>query len=77
MSVNLVDFEEGIGEVEGKMDCVSGVSGEDEKVDIKMDEEVDGVGEKRVEVRGKMLGDVGGWEIGEVGGDGEGGYRVD
>ena len=47
MSLNFLDFEQPIAELEAKIDSLTAVSRQDEKLDINIDEEVHRLREKR------------------------------
>lgn len=49
MSLNFLDFEQPIAELEAKIDSLTAVSRQDEKLDINIDEEVHRLREKSVE----------------------------
>lgn len=50
MSLNFLDFEQPIAELEAKIDSLTAVSRQDEKLDINIDEEVHRLREKSVEL---------------------------
>ncbi len=56
MSLNFLDFEQPIAELEAKIDSLTAVSRQDEKLDINLDEEVQRLREKSVELTRKFLG---------------------
>lgn len=53
MSLNFLDFEQPIAELEAKIDSLTAVSRQDEKLDINLDEEVQRLREKSVELTRK------------------------
>lgn len=53
MSLNFLDFEQPIAELEAKIDSLTAVSRQDEKLDINIDEEVHRLREKSVELTRK------------------------
>ncbi|VFS72252.1 Acetyl-coenzyme A carboxylase carboxyl transferase subunit alpha [Kluyvera cryocrescens] len=55
MSLNFLDFEQPIAELEAKIDSLTAVSRQDEKLDINIDEEVHRLREKSVELTRKNL----------------------
>ena len=55
MSLNFLDFEQPIAELEAKIDSLTAVSRQDEKLDINLDEEVQRLREKSVELTRKIL----------------------
>ena len=54
MSLNFLDFEQPIAELEAKIDSLTAVSRQDEKLDINIDEEVHRLREKSVELTRKI-----------------------
>lgn len=63
MSLNFLDFEQPIAELEAKIDSLTAVSLRDEKFDINLDEEVQRLREKSVELTRKIFSDLGAWQI--------------
>ena len=63
MSLNFLDFEQPIAELEAKIDSLTAVSRQDEKLDINIDEEVHRLREKSVELTRKIFADLGAWQI--------------
>lgn len=59
MSLNFLDFEQPIAELEAKIDSLTAVSRQDEKLDINLDEEVQRLREKSVELTRKIFSDLG------------------
>lgn len=57
MSLNFLDFEQPIAELEAKIDSLTAVSRQDEKLDINIDEEVHRLREKSVELTRKIFAD--------------------
>ncbi len=55
MSLNFLDFEQPIAELEAKIDSLTAVSRQDEKLDINLDEEVQRLREKSVELTRKIF----------------------
>ncbi|MEN1205906.1 hypothetical protein AAIG93_35945, partial [Pseudomonas aeruginosa] len=55
MSLNFLDFEQPIAELEAKIDSLTAVSRQDEKLDINIDEEVHRLREKSVELTRKIF----------------------
>ncbi|VTN14191.1 Acetyl-coenzyme A carboxylase carboxyl transferase subunit alpha [Raoultella terrigena] len=62
MSLNFLDFEQPIAELEAKIDSLTAVSRQDEKLDINIDEEVHRLREKSVELTRKIFADLGAWQ---------------
>lgn len=65
MSLNFLDFEQPIAELEAKIDSLTAVSRQDEKLDINLDEEVQRLREKSVELTRKIF-DLGAWQIAQL-----------
>ncbi|NUA45352.1 Acetyl-coenzyme A carboxylase carboxyl transferase subunit alpha [Dickeya solani] len=66
MSLNFLDFEQPIAELEAKIDSLTAVSRQDEKLDINLDEEVKRLREKSVELTRKIFADLGAWQIAQL-----------
>jgi acetyl-CoA carboxylase carboxyl transferase subunit alpha len=66
MSLNFLDFEQPIAELEAKIDSLTAVSRQDEKLDINLDEEVGRLREKSVELTRKIFSDLGAWQIAQL-----------
>ncbi|MGP4123874.1 MAG: acetyl-CoA carboxylase carboxyl transferase subunit alpha [Sodalis sp. (in: enterobacteria)] len=66
MSLNFLDFEQPIAELEAKIDSLTAVSGQNEKLDINLDEEVQRLREKSVELTQKIFSDLGAWQIAQL-----------
>ncbi len=66
MSLNFLDFEQPIAELEAKIDSLTAVSRQDEKLDINLDEEVQRLREKSVELTHKIFSDLGAWQIAQL-----------
>lgn len=66
MSLNFLDFEQPIAELEAKIDSLTAVSRQDEKLDINLDEEVQRLREKSLELTRKIFSDLGAWQIAQL-----------
>ncbi len=66
LSLNFLDFEQPIAELEAKIDSLTAVSRQDEKLDINIDEEVHRLREKSVELTRKIFADLGAWQIAQL-----------
>ncbi|WMQ74979.1 MAG: Acetyl-coenzyme A carboxylase carboxyl transferase subunit alpha [Sodalis sp.] len=66
MSLNFLDFERPIVELEVKIDSLIAVSRQDEKLDINLDEEVQRLRQKSVELTRKIFSDLGAWQIAQL-----------
>lgn len=66
MSLNFLDFEQPIAELEAKIDSLTAVSRQDEKLDINLDEEVQRLREKSVELTRNIFSDLGAWQVAQL-----------
>ncbi|WOO49094.1 acetyl-CoA carboxylase carboxyl transferase subunit alpha [Hafnia alvei] len=66
MSLNFLDFEQPIAELEAKIDSLTSVSRQDEKLDINIDEEVSRLREKSLELTRKIFSDLGAWQVAQL-----------
>lgn len=66
MSLNYLDFEQPIAELEAKIDSLKSVGRHDEKLDINLDEEVQRLRDKSVELTRKIFSDLGAWQIAQL-----------
>lgn len=66
MSLNFLDFEQPIAELEAKIDSLTAVSRQDKNLDINLDEEVQRLREKSVELTRKIFSDLGAWQIAQL-----------
>ncbi|MBC8944071.1 MULTISPECIES: acetyl-CoA carboxylase carboxyl transferase subunit alpha [Xenorhabdus] len=66
MILNFLDFEQPIAELEAKIDSLTAVSRQDEKLDINLDEEVQRLREKSVELTRKIFSDLGAWQVSQL-----------
>ena len=66
MRLNFLDFEQPIAELEAKIDSLTAVSRQDEKLDINLDEEVQRLREKSVELTRKIFSDLGAWQVAQL-----------
>lgn len=66
MSLNYLDFEQPIAELEAKIDSLKSVGRQDEKLDINLDEEVQRLRDKSVELTRKIFSDLGAWQIAKL-----------
>lgn len=55
MSLNFLDFEQPIAELEAKIDSLKSIGLQDEKLDINLDEEVKRLREKSLELTQKIF----------------------
>lgn len=66
MSLNYLDFEQPIAELEAKIDSLKSIDRQDEKHDINLDEEVLRLREKSLELTRKIFSDLGAWQIAQL-----------
>ncbi|VAY02207.1 Acetyl-coenzyme A carboxylase carboxyl transferase subunit alpha [Arsenophonus endosymbiont of Aleurodicus dispersus] len=66
MSLNFLDFEQPIAELEAKIDSLTTVNRQDTKLDIDLDEEVARLREKSFELTLKNFSDLGAWQIAQL-----------
>lgn len=66
MSLNFLDFEQPIAELEAKIDSLISVNSRDDKLDINIDEEVHQLREKSLELTRKIFADLGSWQIAQL-----------
>ncbi|MDX7987903.1 acetyl-CoA carboxylase carboxyl transferase subunit alpha [Xenorhabdus sp. 12] len=66
MSLNFLDFEQPIAELEAKIDSLTAVSRQDEKLDINLDEEIQRLREKSLELTRKIFSDLGAWQVSQL-----------
>ncbi|KLN47196.1 acetyl-CoA carboxylase subunit alpha [Providencia rettgeri] len=66
MSLNFLDFEQPIAELEAKIDSLTAVSRQDNNLEVNLDEEVARLREKSVELTRKIFSDLGAWQIAKL-----------
>lgn len=66
MSLNFLDFEQPIAELEAKIDSLTAVNRQDTKLDIDLDEEVARLREKSLELTRKIFSNLGAWQIAQL-----------
>ncbi|MBS9424986.1 acetyl-CoA carboxylase carboxyl transferase subunit alpha [Photorhabdus caribbeanensis] len=66
MSLNFLEFEQPIAELEAKIDSLTAVSRQGEKLDINLDEEVQRLREKSLELTRKIFSDLGAWQVAQL-----------
>ncbi|MDH0355332.1 acetyl-CoA carboxylase carboxyl transferase subunit alpha [Morganella sp. GD04133] len=66
MSLNFLDFEQPIAELEAKIDSLTAVSRQGESLDINLDEEVERLRAKSLELTRKIFADLGAWQIAQL-----------
>ncbi len=66
MSLNFLDFEQPIAELEAKIDSLTAISRQDKKLDINLDEEVQRLREKSIELTHKIFANLSAWQIAQL-----------
>jgi len=66
MSLNYLDFEQPIAELEAKIDSLKSLGPQDEKHDINLDDEIQRLRGKSVELTKKIFADLGAWQIAQL-----------
>ncbi|MGL9733284.1 MAG: acetyl-CoA carboxylase carboxyl transferase subunit alpha [Symbiopectobacterium sp.] len=66
MSINFIDFEQPIAELEAKINSLTSLRRQDEKLDINLDEEIQRLREKSVELTRKIFADLDAWQIAQL-----------
>lgn len=66
MSLDFLDFEQPIAELEAKIDSLTAVSRQDKNLEVNLDEEVARLREKSVELTRKIFSDLGAWQIAKL-----------
>ncbi|HGV3503977.1 acetyl-CoA carboxylase carboxyl transferase subunit alpha [Providencia rettgeri] len=66
MSLDFLDFEQPIAELEAKIDSLKAVSRQDNNLEVNLDEEVARLREKSVELTRKIFSDLGAWQIAKL-----------
>lgn len=66
MSLNFLDFERPIAELEAKINSLTAVSYQDKKFDINLDEEIQRLRKKSIELTHKIFANLGAWQIAQL-----------
>lgn len=66
MSLNYLDFEQPIAELEAKIDSLKSLSPQDDKHDINLDDEIQRLRAKSVELTKKIFSDLGAWQVAQL-----------
>ncbi|SEQ21600.1 acetyl-CoA carboxylase carboxyltransferase subunit alpha [Rosenbergiella nectarea] len=66
MSLNYLDFEQPIAELEAKIDSLKSLGPQDEKHDINLDDEIQRLRGKSVELTKKIFADLGAWQVAQL-----------
>lgn len=66
MSLNFLEFEKPIAELEAKIEALRDVSKHDEDTSIDLDKEISQLEEKSLELTNKIFGDLGAWQVAQL-----------
>lgn len=66
MSLNFLEFEKPIAELEAKIEALRDVSKHDEDASIDLDKEISQLEEKSLELTKKIFGDLGAWQVAQL-----------
>jgi len=66
MNLQFLDFEQPIAELEEKIDSLTSVTRQDEKLEINLDEEIQKLREKSEELTRKIFSDLGAWQVAQL-----------
>lgn len=66
MSLNFLDFEQPIAELEAKIDSLRSVNRQNEDLDFDLDDEIRRLQDKSVELTRKIFADLGAWQIAQL-----------
>ncbi|MEX9966520.1 acetyl-CoA carboxylase carboxyl transferase subunit alpha [Providencia stuartii] len=66
MSLDFLDFEQPIAELEAKIDSLTAVSRQDNNLEVNLDDEVARLREKSIELTRKIFSDLGAWQIAKL-----------
>ncbi|MFP3019681.1 MAG: acetyl-CoA carboxylase carboxyl transferase subunit alpha [Arsenophonus sp.] len=66
MSLNFLDFEQPIAELESKIESLRSVNRKDTKLDIDLDEEIDKLHKKSLELTRKIFSNLNSWQIAQL-----------
>ncbi|MGL5102659.1 MAG: acetyl-CoA carboxylase carboxyl transferase subunit alpha [Plesiomonas sp.] len=66
MSLNFLDFEQPIAELEAKIDSLRSVNRQNEKMDFDLDDEIRRLQEKSIELTRKIFADLGAWQVAQL-----------
>lgn len=66
MSLDFLDFEQPIAELEAKIDSLTALCRQENNIEVNLDEEVARLREKSVELTRKIFSDLGAWQIAKL-----------
>ncbi|KHT64930.1 acetyl-CoA carboxylase subunit alpha [Photobacterium gaetbulicola] len=66
MSLNFLEFEQPIAELEAKIEALRDVSRRDESKSVDLDKEIEQLEKKSLELTKKIFGDLGAWQVAQL-----------
>ncbi|UXI01852.1 acetyl-CoA carboxylase carboxyl transferase subunit alpha [Photobacterium sp. TY1-4] len=66
MSLNFLEFEQPIAELEAKIEALREVSRRDESASVDLDKEIEQLEKKSLELTKKIFGDLGAWQVAQL-----------
>ncbi|QUJ66892.1 acetyl-CoA carboxylase carboxyl transferase subunit alpha [Photobacterium sp. GJ3] len=66
MSLNFLDFEQPIAELEAKIEALRDVSHRDKSASVDLDKEISQLEQKSLELTKKIFGDLGAWQVAQL-----------
>ncbi|MBV7263712.1 acetyl-CoA carboxylase carboxyl transferase subunit alpha [Photobacterium sp. WH24] len=66
MSLNFLDFEQPIAELEAKIEALRDVSHRDKSASVDLDKEITQLEQKSLELTKKIFGDLGAWQVAQL-----------
>ncbi|UIP28522.1 acetyl-CoA carboxylase carboxyl transferase subunit alpha [Photobacterium sp. TLY01] len=66
MSLNFLDFEQPIAELEAKIEALRDVSHRDKSASVDLDKEIAQLEQKSLELTKKIFGDLGAWQVAQL-----------
>lgn len=66
MSLNFLEFEQPIAELEAKIEALRDVSRRDESASVDLDKEIEQLENKSLELTKKIFGDLGAWQVAQL-----------
>ncbi|KLV11707.1 MULTISPECIES: acetyl-CoA carboxylase carboxyl transferase subunit alpha [Photobacterium] len=66
MSLNFLEFEQPIAELEAKIEALRDVSRRDESASVDLDKEIEQLESKSLELTKKIFGDLGAWQVAQL-----------
>ncbi|MCG7588104.1 acetyl-CoA carboxylase carboxyl transferase subunit alpha [Photobacterium sp. OFAV2-7] len=66
MSLNFLEFEQPVAELEAKIEALRDVSRRDESESVDLDKEIEQLEKKSLELTKKIFGDLGAWQVAQL-----------